>query len=74
MIAHFSFPSGAASDIKFLIVYVLLSRVCNLKSLISIDLTSKVREVIEAGPPDGLVCTFDSLFSTKIAQSKKEGL
>eukprot|EP00438_Fugacium_kawagutii_P029642 Skav202685 [mRNA] locus=scaffold1791:746792:748141:- [translate_table: standard] len=72
LVAHFNFPARATSDIKFLIVYVLLSRVCNLKSLIAIDLTAKVRDIIEAGPPDGLVCAFDSLFDAKIAKSKKE--
>lgn len=63
---HFNFPSRATSDIKFLIVYVLLSRVCSLKSLISVDLTSKVRDIIESGPPEGLISTFDSLFEAKI--------
>ena len=55
---------------KWLIVYVILSRVPSLKQLVSIGLTSKIRELIEGGPPEELVQTFSTLFEDKIEATK----
>ena len=39
-------------------------------SVKSIGLTTKVREIIEQGPPEELVSTFRKLFNTKIEETK----
>ena len=54
LIAHFVLPRQADHDIRWLIVYVLLSRVRSLSSLRSVGLTSKIREVIEGGAPQNI--------------------
>ena len=74
LIAHFSMPKRADDDIKWLIVYVLLSRVRGLANLRSIGLTSKIRKIIEAGPPGMLAENFDTLFRAKIEQTKKAAM
>ena len=63
-------PEAPTHDIKWLIVYVILSRVPSLKQLVSIGLTSKIRELIEGGPPEELVQTFSTLFEDKIEATK----
>ena len=52
---------------QWLIVYVMLSRPRSLAQLRSINLTSKIRDIIQRGPPDSWVQTFHSLFAEKIA-------
>ena len=55
---------------KWLIVYVLLSRPRSLATLTSVGLTEKVRTVIEEGPPQELVATFHKLFDEKIKSTQ----
>ena len=55
---------------KWLIVYVLLSRVPSLAQLRSIGLDDKVRAIIEQGPPEELVANFRKLFDEKITETK----
>ena len=50
---------------KWLIVYVLLSRVPSLAQLRSIGLDDKVRGIIETGPPGWLLDAFDKLVNEK---------
>ena len=50
--------------------HVMLSRPRALASLKSVGLTDKVREVIEQGPPEELVSTFQKLFREKIEDTK----
>ena len=47
LIAHFVMPKRADDDIKWLIVYVMLSRVRSLSRLRSIGLSPKIRKIIE---------------------------
>jgi hypothetical protein len=61
----------ADSDIKWLILYVLLSRVRSLARLRSVGLTSKIRQIIEGGPPAMLAENFEKLFRLKIKSTKK---
>ena len=70
LVAHWALPKRLPHDIKWLIVYVILSRVPSLKQLVSIGLTSKIRELIEGGPPEELVQTFSTLFEDKIEATK----
>ena len=70
LIAHFEMPKRADDDIKWLIVYVLLSRVRSLANLRSTGITSQIRKIIEAGPPNMLAENFERLFRTKITNTK----
>ena len=63
-------PRRADDDLKWLIVYVLLSRVRGLKNLRSVGMTAKIRQIIEGGPPDALAENFERLFRKKIKQTK----
>ena len=54
---------------RWLAIYVALSRVRRLKSLRSIGLNNDIREIIEAGPPDTLPAQFHKLFSEKEKQT-----
>ena len=64
--AHFVMPRRADDDIKWLIVYVLLSRVRSLSRLRSVGLDTKIRKIIEGGPPSMLAENFEKLFRRKI--------
>ena len=55
---------------RWLAIYVALSRVRNLKSLRSIGLKKDIREIIEAGPPDTLPAQFHKLFDEKEKQTE----
>ena len=63
-------PKRADDDIKWLIVYVLLSRVGSLANPRIIGITSQMRKIIEAGPPSMLAENFERLFRTKITRTK----
>lgn len=66
MVAYWLFPQRCTDTIKWLIVYVILSRPRSLAQLKSVGLSSKVREIIEQGPPEDLVANFKKLFQDKI--------
>ena len=70
LIAHFTMPRRADDDIKWLIVYVLLSRVRSLSTLRSVGLDAKIRRIIEGGPPTMLAENFERLFRGKITNTK----
>ena len=65
--ACWMFPKRCSEAVQWLIVYVMLSRPRSLAQLRSINLTSKIRDIIQRGPPDTVVQTFHSLFAEKIA-------
>ena len=69
LVAHWTFPPRLDYDIKWLICYVILSRVPSLPQLMSIGLSDKIREIIEGGPPDNLVQAFNTLFQDKAEQT-----
>ena len=60
LVTHWVLPPRISDEIKWLICYVLLSRVPSLKQLISIGLTDKIREIMEGGPPEGIVQSFST--------------
>ena len=74
LVAHWVLPPRLDHDIKWLICYVILSRVPSLKQLVSIGLTDKIREIIEGGPPEGVVQTFSTLFADKIEKTNAAAL
>ena len=65
------FPLRCSETIQWLIVYVILSRPRSLSQLKSVNLTKKIREIIEGGPPDDLVQAFRGLFAEKIEATRK---
>ena len=70
MVAYWFFPQRCSPTVKWLIVYVLLSRPRSLATLKSVGLTDKVRAIIEQGPPEELVATFHRLFDGEIKDTK----
>ena len=71
MVAYWFFPQRSSNTIKWLIIYVMLSRPRSLACIRSVGLTTKVREIIEQGPPEELVGNFTKLFGAKIQDTKK---
>ena len=71
LIAHFCMPRRADDDIKWLIIYVLLSRVRSLSRLRSVGRSSKIRKIIEGGPPSVLAENFERLVRKKMNDTKK---
>ena len=67
--AYWMFPKQCSEVMRWLIVYVMLSRPRSLGQLRSINLNKKIRDIIEKGPPKELVRTFDILFSEKIERT-----
>ena len=70
MVAYWFFPQRCSETIKWLIVYVMLSRPRSLAGLRSVGLTTKIKEIIEQGPPEDLVANFKKLFETKMRDTK----
>ena len=70
MVAYWFFPQRCSPTVRWLIVYVMLSRPRSLATLKSIGLSDKVRAIIEQGPPEDLVATFHKLFDEKIKETK----
>ena len=54
-------------EMRWLTVYMALSRVRSLAQLRSVGLTKKVRELIDDGPPTGMLTRFALLFDDKAA-------
>ena len=65
-------PSRASYDVKWIIVYVMLSRVRGLDCLASFGLSEQICKHIESGPPEELVGTFDKLFGEKATATRVE--
>ena len=65
LVFHWRFPKRMSSDLKWLGVYVALSRVRNLASLKSIDMNDKIKTIIEGGPPDTIPAQFETYFGEK---------
>ena len=69
LIFHWVFPRKLRRPMRWLAIYVALSRVRRLKNLRSIGLTKAIREIIEEGPPDSLPMQFEKLFKEKEMQT-----
>ena len=74
MLAHWVVPPRLSSDIKWLICYVTLSRVPSLRQLRSAGLSDKIRDILESGPPEGMVQMFSTLFSQKFQDTQAAAL
>ena len=71
MVAYWMFPQRCSETIQWLITYVMLSRPIALSQMRSVNLTLKVRELIERGPPEDLVANFQKLFQDKIETTRQ---
>ena len=72
MIAHWVIPRRMPADIKWLVVYVMLSRPRSLTTLKSFGLTTEIRRIIEGGPPQELLASFKHAFGSKPEQTKSK--
>ena len=70
LVAYWFFPQRVDVSVRWLIVYVMLSRPRSLATLKSVNLTKQIRDIIEQGPPNDLVANFDKLFHDKIEETR----
>ena len=70
LVAHWNVPKRMNPDVRWLLVYVILSRVRALTSLVSFGFSDALREVIEQGPPGNFVGSFDRLFGEKVQATR----
>ena len=71
LVAHWTVPKRMTPDVHWLLVYVILSRVRSLDSLVSFDFSDTLQAVIERGPPENFVGSFDRLFGQKIESTRQ---
>ena len=59
------------AEVKWLLVYVMLSRVRELDCLVSSGLNANIRKIIDHGPPEVLDGNFNKIFGQKIKQTRQ---
>ena len=62
LIFHWKFPRFFSPELRWLATYVALSRPESLAQLISVGIPKDLRDIIEGGPPEGIISKFDDLF------------
>ena len=62
LIFHWKFPRFFSPELRWLATYVALSRPPSFAQLISVGVPSDLREVIENGPPEGILTRFNDMF------------
>ena len=62
LIFHWKFPRFFSPELRWLATYVALSRPPSLAQLISIGIPADLRDLIEAGPPEGILTRFNDMF------------
>ena len=74
LLAYWCFPDFCSETVRWLIVYVMLSRPRSLGTLRSVGLAmqgGKIRALIEGGAPEALVQSFRDLFHEKVVATKE---
>ena len=71
LVARWSVRKRMSPDVRWLLVYVVLSRVRSLDALVSFDFSDSLREIIERGPPDNFVGSFDRLFAGRLESTRQ---
>ena len=71
LIHHFKMPNRLSRQMKWIATYMALSRVESLGQLRSIGLTDAIRDLIDEGPPEGLLTRFLELFAEKSQETEK---
>ena len=67
LIFHWRFPALLSREMRWLTVYMALSRVRSLKQFRSIGLKDTVKALINDGPPEGMLARFTKMFEDKAA-------
>ena len=62
LIFHWSFPRQQTQEHRWLATYVALSRPPSFKQIISVGLPKNLRDIIEGGPPEGILSRFSAMF------------
>ena len=75
MIAHLSMPGRMDADMKWLTMYVILSRVRSLDTLRTTGMhtekdATRIRGIMEGGPPTMITEVFERYFKDKIDKTK----
>ena len=65
LIFHWKFPRFFSEELRWLATYVALSRPPSLAQLISVGLPDELRNIIEDGPPEGILSRFSDMFQEK---------
>ena len=65
IIFHWKFQRFFSAELKWLATYVTLSRPPSLAQLISVGLPDDFRNIIEGGPPEGILSRFNGMFKEK---------
>ena len=63
LIFHLRFPRFFSEELRWLATYVTLLRPSSLQQLISIGIPRTLRDIIEGGPPNGILSRFAAMFS-----------
>ena len=76
LIAHLDMPNRADEDMKWLIIYVMLSRVRSLACLKTTGMSTekarkRFRKIIEGGPPKIITEVFETHFRATVIRTKK---
>ena len=65
LIFHWKFARYMSAEMRWLATYVALSRPRSLSQLISVGMPKDMRDIIEGGPPEGILSKFNELFKDK---------
>ena len=65
LIFHWKFPRFFSGELRWLATYVALSRPPSLAQLISVGLPDELRNIIQGGPPEGILSRFNDMFKEK---------
>ena len=65
LIFHWKFPRFFSEELRWLATYVAISRPPSLAQLISVGLPDELRNIIEGGPPEGILSRFNDMFKEK---------
>ena len=71
LVAYWFFPQRCSDTVRWLNVYVMLSRPRFLATPKSVNPTKQIRDIIEQGPPEDLVANIDKLFHDKIEETRE---
>lgn len=66
LIFHWKFPRFMSPELRWLATYVALSRPASLSQLLSVGMPAyDLREILEGGPPEGILTRFKAMFQEK---------
>ena len=71
LIFHFRSPQRLSKLMKWISTYMALSRVQSLREFRSIGISTAIRDLINEGPPPGMLTRFKHLFQEKAEVTEK---